>query len=298
MKCEKVNSFFRNWMVPPCACGVPVAKEGVFVSRKGKRMKFYCYKKCSTCKKAAAFLRAHNATFEMIDYTEQPLTVAELRQYWRASGLPLKKFFNTSGMLYRELDMKHRLTTLTEDDQLALLAAHPMLVKRPIMVTGQIVLVGFDEAKWAEVLGGDSNDNWIIRTVKALNVPTPQYAVFGSGLLDVWGLKKANDIDLVVTKELFDVLAQGKNWERFTYPDGFPGLKDSLRKIEVFYQADLPFCSREEVKHMIDSAIEVEGVNFVNIGDILAWKRARGREKDVRDVELIEKFLQDKKERS
>ena len=115
-------------------------------------MKFYCYKKCSTCKRAAVFLSSRGVEFEMIDYTEQPLTVEELRLYWRTSGLPLKKFFNTSGLLYRELRMKDRLPTMSEDEQLELLADHPMLVKRPILVTGQTVLVGFDEVKWGEVL--------------------------------------------------------------------------------------------------------------------------------------------------
>ncbi len=115
-------------------------------------MKFYCYKKCSTCKKAATFLAARGATYEATDYTEQPLTAAELARYWRRSGLPLKKFFNTSGNLYRELDMKHRLPEMTEDEQLALLAAHPMLIKRPILVTDEAVLVGFDEAKWKGVV--------------------------------------------------------------------------------------------------------------------------------------------------
>ncbi len=109
-------------------------------------MKLYCYKKCSTCKKAAAFLRARDVIFEEIDYTEQPLTIDELRAYWQRSGLLLKRFFNTSGMLYRELDIKDRLIDMSEDEQLELLAAHPMLVKRPI-------LVGFDEVKWAEVVG-------------------------------------------------------------------------------------------------------------------------------------------------
>ena len=116
-------------------------------------MKLYCYKKCSTCKKAAAFLHSRDATFEEIDYTEQPLTVDELRAYWQRSGLPLKRFFNTGGMLYRELGVKDQLTDMNETEQLKLLAAHPMLVKRPILVTNEVVLVGFDEVKWAEVVG-------------------------------------------------------------------------------------------------------------------------------------------------
>lgn len=115
-------------------------------------MKFYCYKKCSTCKKAAAFLAGRGVKFEMIDYTEQPLTSGQLRDFWQRSGLPLKKFFNTSGILYRELDVKNKLPEMIEDEQLELLAANPMLVKRPILVVGQTVLAGFNEAQWGEVL--------------------------------------------------------------------------------------------------------------------------------------------------
>ncbi|QQS17492.1 arsenate reductase family protein [Candidatus Saccharibacteria bacterium] len=115
-------------------------------------MKFYCYKKCSTCKKAAAFLRARGVKFEEIDYTEQPLTAKELHTYWQVSDLPLKKFFNTSGLLYREMDIKDKLLTMTEDEQLELLARHPMLVRRPILVLSDAVLVGFDETKWTSTL--------------------------------------------------------------------------------------------------------------------------------------------------
>lgn len=116
------------------------------------QVKFYCYKKCSTCKKAAAFLAGSGVEFEAIDYTERPLTSKELRDFWQISGLPLKKFFNTSGILYRELGAKNRLPEMTENEQLELLAANPMLVKRPILVTNETVLVGFNEVKWAEAL--------------------------------------------------------------------------------------------------------------------------------------------------
>ena len=115
-------------------------------------MKMYCYKKCSTCKKAAVFLRGRGVSFEEIDYTEQPLTVEELRTYWHASDLPLKKFFNTSGILYREMNIKEKLPALTEDAQLELLSQHPMLVKRPIIVTDHAVFVGFDAAKWETIV--------------------------------------------------------------------------------------------------------------------------------------------------
>ena len=111
-------------------------------------MKMYCYKKCSTCKKAAAFLRERGSSFEEIDYTEQPLSTEQLRAYWHKSGLPLKKFFNTSGILYREMNIKEKLPTMTEDEQLELLSQHPMLVKRPIVVTSAAVLVGFKLEQW------------------------------------------------------------------------------------------------------------------------------------------------------
>ena len=111
-------------------------------------MKFYCYRKCSTCKKAAAFLRERGVAFEEIDYTEHPISASHLRSYWQISGLSLKKFFNTSGILYRELNVQEKSSTMTEDEQIELLAANPMLVKRPILVLEHAVLVGFDEVEW------------------------------------------------------------------------------------------------------------------------------------------------------
>ena len=115
-------------------------------------LQFICYKKCSTCKKAAAFLRERGSSFEEIDYTEQPLSTEQLRAYWQTSGLPLKKFFNTSGILYREMGIKERLLKMTEDEQLELLSQYPMLVKRPILVMKSAALVGFDETRWIEQL--------------------------------------------------------------------------------------------------------------------------------------------------
>ena len=81
-------------------------------------MKMYCYKKCSTCKKAAAFLRERGSSFEEIDYTEQPLSTEQLRAYWQTSGLPLKKFFNTSGMIYRESGLKDRIKEMSDEEML------------------------------------------------------------------------------------------------------------------------------------------------------------------------------------
>ena len=134
----------------PSALRIPVAKKGFLFEK--DVMKVYCYKKCSTCKKASGFLTNRGIKFEMIDYTEQPLTIGELEKYWHASNLPLKKFFNTSGLLYRELKLKNQLHEMTEDKQLELLATNPMLIKRPILVNGNTVLVGFNEKIWSEHL--------------------------------------------------------------------------------------------------------------------------------------------------
>ena len=116
-------------------------------------MTFICYAKCNTCKKAQAWLTAQGKEFEVRDIKEQNPTEAELRTWHARSGLPLKKFFNTSGLQYKALDLKTRLPDMTEDEQFALLASDGMLVKRPILLAGDRVLVGFKEAEWAEVLG-------------------------------------------------------------------------------------------------------------------------------------------------
>ena len=116
-------------------------------------MTFICYAKCNTCKKAQAWLTAQGKEFEVRDIKEQNPTEAELRSWYEKSGLPLKKFFNTSGLQYKALDLKTRLPDMTEDEQFALLASDGMLVKRPILLAGDRVLVGFKEAEWAEVLG-------------------------------------------------------------------------------------------------------------------------------------------------
>ena len=116
-------------------------------------MTFICYAKCNTCKKAQAWLTAQGKEFEVRDIKEQNPSEAELRTWHDRSGLPLKKFFNTSGLQYKALDLTTRLPGMTEDEQFALLASDGMLVKRPILLAGDRVLVGFKEAEWAEVLG-------------------------------------------------------------------------------------------------------------------------------------------------
>ena len=111
-----------------------------------------CYEKCSTCKKALAYLRQRGIAAEERDIKGEHPTAEELRQWWQASGLPLKKFFNTSGLQYKALGLKDKLPTMSEEEQLELLATDGMLVKRPLVVDGDLVLVGFRQAEWDEKL--------------------------------------------------------------------------------------------------------------------------------------------------
>ena len=115
-------------------------------------MLFVCYPKCSTCKKAQKWLDARGATYEIRHIVEDNPTADELRSWHAQSGLPLKRFFNTSGMLYREMGLKDKLTAMTEDEMFELLATNGMLVKRPILVLDNAVLVGFREAEWEAAL--------------------------------------------------------------------------------------------------------------------------------------------------
>lgn len=116
-------------------------------------MLFVCYPNCSTCKKARAFLESRGADFTVRDIKADRPTEEELRLWQAQSGLPLKKFFNTSGQQYKALGLKDRLPAMTQDEQFALLATDGMLVKRPILVTdADKVLVGFREAEWDGVL--------------------------------------------------------------------------------------------------------------------------------------------------
>lgn len=115
-------------------------------------MTFIWYPKCSTCKKAANWLKEQKIQVVTRDIKEQNPTVEELREWHLKSGLPLKKFFNTSGLLYKSMNLKEKLPQMTEEEQLALLATDGMLVKRPILITDRTVLVGFRPAEWEEVL--------------------------------------------------------------------------------------------------------------------------------------------------
>ena len=115
-------------------------------------MLFLCYPKCTTCKKAQAFLDANDAQYTLRDIKLNNPSEEELRSWHTRSGLPLKKFFNTSGLQYKALQLKDKLPTMSEDDMYALLASDGMLVKRPMLITDESVLVGFKEADWAALL--------------------------------------------------------------------------------------------------------------------------------------------------
>lgn len=115
-------------------------------------MLFVEYPKCTTCQKARKWLEAQGLPFTSRHIKEDAPTAEELRAWWGRSGMPLKKFFNTSGMKYKELDLKNKLSSMSVEEQLALLASDGMLVKRPILVGDDFVLVGFREAVWSEAL--------------------------------------------------------------------------------------------------------------------------------------------------
>ena len=117
-------------------------------------MLFLCYPKCSTCRKAQNWLDEHDVDYDIRDIKTDNPDLAELELWHQASGLPLKKFFNTSGQLYRSLELSKKLPGMSDAEQYALLASDGMLVKRPILVTDDNkVLVGFKEDQWAETLG-------------------------------------------------------------------------------------------------------------------------------------------------
>ena len=115
-------------------------------------MQFIEYPKCSTCQRAKSWLDEHNITYTDRHIVENNPSYDELKQWYERSGLPLKKFFNTSGMLYKEMQLKDKLNTMSEEEQLNLLATNGMLVKRPLIVEDNMVLTGFKEAEWAEKL--------------------------------------------------------------------------------------------------------------------------------------------------
>lgn len=111
-------------------------------------MLFLCYPKCSTCQKAKAFLDQAGVSYELRDIKLQKPSQEELRRWQAESGLPLKKFFNTSGLQYRALELAKRLPQMSEDEQFALLASDGMLVKRPLLIGDGFVLAGFRQSEW------------------------------------------------------------------------------------------------------------------------------------------------------
>lgn len=115
-------------------------------------MLFVHYPKCTTCQKAKAYLEERGAAYDARDIRLENPSAEELRAWWQRSGLPLKRFFNTSGLQYKALGLKDKLPSMSEEEQLQLLATDGMLVKRPILVGGDFVRVGFRPAEWDQVL--------------------------------------------------------------------------------------------------------------------------------------------------
>ena len=113
-------------------------------------IKFICNPKCTTCQRAKKWLDNNKIEYEFRDIKLDNPTLEELTKWYNKSGLPIKKFYNTSGLLYKSLDLKNKLPTLTEDEMLTLLASDGMLVKRPLLITKNTVLIGFKEQEWEE----------------------------------------------------------------------------------------------------------------------------------------------------
>ncbi len=111
-------------------------------------LKFICYPKCTTCQRAKKWLDEKGVEYELRDIKLNNPTLEELSEWYKKSGLPLKKFFNTSGLLYKSLDLKNKLSEMSEEEMLRLLATDGMLVKRPLLIGEDFVLVGFKETEW------------------------------------------------------------------------------------------------------------------------------------------------------
>ena len=114
-------------------------------------MLFLCYPRCTTCQKAKKWLDENKIEYTERHIVENNPTYEELKEWYEKSGLPLKKFFNTSGLLYKEMQLKDKIPTMSEEEQLKLLATNGMLVKRPLLVLENTVLVGFKEEQWNEI---------------------------------------------------------------------------------------------------------------------------------------------------
>ena len=121
-------------------------------------VKFLCYPKCTTCQKAKMWLDDNKTEYEFRDIKEDNPNLEELTTWYKMSGLLLKKFFNTSGLLYKSLELKDKLPTMSEEEQLKLLATDGMLVKRPLVIGEDFVLAGFKENEWSKILNAESED--------------------------------------------------------------------------------------------------------------------------------------------
>jgi len=115
-------------------------------------MIFLCYSKCSTCQKAKKWLDENDLSYEFRDIKEKNPNIEELKKWYIKSGLDIKKFFNTSGILYKEMNLKEKLVDLSEEEKLNLLSTNGMLIKRPMLISDEFVLVGFKESLWSEKL--------------------------------------------------------------------------------------------------------------------------------------------------
>ncbi len=113
---------------------------------------FICYPKCTTCKKAELWLKENNIEYTLRDIKEEKPSYDELKAFYELSKEPLKKFFNTSGLLYRSMELKDKLKEMSEEEMLSLLATDGMLVKRPLLIGDDFVLIGFKEKQWTEKL--------------------------------------------------------------------------------------------------------------------------------------------------
>lgn len=115
-------------------------------------IQFLCYPKCTTCKRAQKWLDDNKIEYAFRDIKRTPPTIEELTVWYQTSGLPLKRFFNTSGLIYKSLDLKNKLPQMTEREMLELLSTDGMLVKRPLLIGDDFVLVGFKEDQWIELM--------------------------------------------------------------------------------------------------------------------------------------------------
>lgn len=119
-------------------------------------LNFICYPKCTTCQKAKKWLDENNIEYTFRNIKDDNPTLEELFKWYKISGTPLKKFFNASGILYKSMELKTKISEMSEEEMLRLLSTDGMLVKRPLLVSENFVLIGFKDDKWSEVLGSSS----------------------------------------------------------------------------------------------------------------------------------------------